>query len=259
MDARVERGIDGAWLARLSNEDPVRHAWAVWDRLMFPDRVEFRTLYEDGAPTAYLLIWRGSPKVTVVHWLGTPKDPRPLLDALPERPLVAVVPVPIALEIERRRGPARTGFVHWMAFELGHPVPEVPARRARRLGPADRDDLVGLATRHPDVLTTPYTQSDLEREAVFGAYDWGRLGAVARAQVALPGVWVIGGVFTVPELRGRHLGTDVTRAAVRAALDVGARPTLFVREENAPARRIYDQIGFRLYERRAWIDAVDPA
>ncbi|MCI4340654.1 MAG: hypothetical protein L3J73_05260, partial [Thermoplasmata archaeon] len=66
MTARVENGIDGSWLERLSSVDPVRHAWAVWDRQQFPEKVEFRTLYEDDVPTTYLLIWRGSPKVTIV-------------------------------------------------------------------------------------------------------------------------------------------------------------------------------------------------
>ncbi len=257
MVARVEEGIDAAWLARLSTEDPVRHAWAVWDRLTFPDRVEFRTLYEHGRPTAYLILWHGSPKVTVVHWIGSAEDPGPLLDALPPRPLIAVVPEELAAAVERHRGPARSGVVHWMAHAPEHSVADVPPRRARRLLPSDQAELAELARRNPDVLTAPYAQSDLGREPTFGAFDWGRLGAVARAQVALPSVWVIGGVYTVPELRGRHLGTDVMRVAVRAALDAGARPSLFVREENSPARRIYEQLGFKMFERRAWVDAVD--
>ncbi len=257
MAARVETGIDGAWLERLSAADPVRHAWAVWDRRVFPEKVEFRTLIEDGEPTAYLLIWHGSPKVTVVHWIGTARDPGPLLDALPPRPLIAVVPEALASEVVTRRGPARTGIVHWLAFDLGAAVPNVPARRARRLGPEDRGDLAELARRNPDVLTAPYAISDPAKEPVFGAFDWGRLGSVARAQVTLPAVWVIGGVFTVPELRGRHLGTDVTRVAVRAALEAGSRPSLFVREENTRARRIYEKLGFRLFERRVWVDAFE--
>jgi GNAT superfamily N-acetyltransferase len=259
MPGRVESGIDERWFAQLSEADPIRHVWAVWDRLMFPDRIEFRTLYEDGAPTTYLLIWHGSPKVTVVHWVGTARDPRSLLDALPARPLVANVPESLASEVEKRRGPARVGVVHLMAFELGRPVAAVPPNRARRLLPSDLPALTSFAERHPDPLTTPYLQADLSKEAIFGAFDWGRLGAVARAQVALPGTWVIGGVFTVPELRGRHLGTDVTQAALRAALEVGARPTLYVRDDNAPARRIYSQLGFRPFDRRALVETFDAA
>ena len=257
MTARVEPGIDGAWLDRLSASDPVRHAWAVWDRRTFPEKVDFRTLYEDGVPTAYLLIWRGSPKVTVVHWIGEARDPVPLLDALPPRPLIVVGPEPLAEAFAQRRGPARVGRIHWLAHDLATPVSAVPSRRARRLGSEDRGDLAEIARRHPDPLTAPYATADPAREMIFGAFDWGRLGAVARAQVTLPSVWVIGGIFTVPNLRGRHLGTDVTRTAVRAALDAGARPTLFVREENAPARRIYEQLGFRLFDRRVWVDAFD--
>jgi GNAT superfamily N-acetyltransferase len=257
MVARVESGIDGAWLARLSEADPIRHVWAVWDRLMFPDRIEFRSLYEDGDPTAYLLIWHGSPKVTVVHWIGTARDPRPLLDALPARPLIANVPVDIAGQVQQRCAPAKLGIVHLMAFELGRPLPAVPTNRARRLLPSDLPALTALAERHPDALTTPYLKADLARESVFGAFDWGRLGAVARAQVALPGTWVIGGVFTVPDLRGRHLATDVTQTAARAALEAGARPTLYVRDDNAPARRIYEKLGFQPFDRRALVEATD--
>jgi len=47
------------------------------------------------------------------------------------------------------------------------------------------------------------------------------------------------------------------RVALRAALDAGARPTLFVREDNTVARQIYERLGFRLLERRVWVDAVD--
>ena len=61
MGARVQMGIDAGWLTRLSEADPFRHAWAVWDREKFPERVEFRTLEEDGRPTAYLLLWHERP------------------------------------------------------------------------------------------------------------------------------------------------------------------------------------------------------
>jgi len=198
MSTRVEPGIDAAWLERLAASEPLRHAWAVWDRMKFPDRVEFRTLFEDGVPTAYLLFWHGSPKVPMVHWVGSPKDPGPLLDALPPRPVSVVAPESLALAIERRRAPARIAFVHWMAFEPGTPVEPVPERRARRLAAPDQPALAALARQHPDVLTTPYATADPSKEPIFGAFDWGRLGGVARAQVALPKVWVIGGVYTVP-------------------------------------------------------------
>jgi GNAT superfamily N-acetyltransferase len=257
MASRVEPGIDGTWLRRVAADDPIRHAWAVWDLERFPDRVEFRTHVRDGTPVAYLLIWRGSPPLTVVHWIGSTEAPGALLAHLPARPVLAVVPEALGPEVARLRSPAKVSTVLLMAFELGTPLVPVRERRARPLTINDIEGLRELARRHPDALTAPYAAADPGREWIFGAFHEGRLVSAARAQVALPSVWIIGGVFTAPEVRGLGYGTDVLSVAVAAALGEGARPALFVKEENAPARRIYEELGFRPIERRAWVDASE--
>ena len=259
MAAAITAGIDGEWLRRMAEGDPVRHAWALWDLERFPDRVEFATLREDGDPTAYLLIWRGAPRVAVVHWVGESRDPQLLLAALPPRPLIAVVPEALGPAVVQRRGPAKLSAVLLMRHERGFPVPAARDGVARRLGPADTDALRAFGRAYPDLLTAPYASLDPGRERLFGAFHEGRLAAVARAQVTLPAVWVIGGVYTAPGRRGLGLGFEVTRATVLAALSAGAIPALYVKEENVPAVRIYERLGFRLLERRAWIDATAPA
>jgi GNAT superfamily N-acetyltransferase len=255
MGARVQIGIDGAWLTRQSELEPFRHAWAVWDLARFPERVEFRTLEEDGRPTAYLLLWHGSPNVTVVHWVGDEHDPGPLLESLPPRPIVAVVPERVASRVVERRGPASARPILAMVFDIGTPVPPVPKHRARRLVPGDRSQLEEFARRYPDTFTSPYATLDPAHEPLFGAFEDEALVAVARAQVALPTVWVIGGIYVRADRRGQYFGADVTRVAVAAALATGALPTLYVREDNVPARRIYEPMGFRPVDRRIWIEA----
>jgi GNAT superfamily N-acetyltransferase len=256
MTARVEPGIDAEWLAERARLDPIRHAWAVWDRLMFPSQVSFTTLREDGRPTAYLLCWHGASPTTVVHWVGEANDPGPLFDALPARPLIAVVPLDLVDEVVRRRDPAKASVLRLMALDVGVPVPPPVEGRARRLVPTDLLALQELARSAVDSIARSYTHADLAIELVFGAFHLGRLASVARAQVALPSVWLIGGVLTLPEFRDLGLSTDVMRLAVRSALAAGARPALYVREENDVARRIYDRLGFRLLERRGWVDAT---
>jgi GNAT superfamily N-acetyltransferase len=253
---RVEPGLDPEWLRELAEQDPVPHIFAVWDQQNAPDKVEFLTLIEDGRPTAYLLIWRGRPGVPIVHWVGTAIEPRPLVEALPPRPLIAVVPDPVGRDVARHCGPATVSGVLLMACDRPIPPDQLAPGRGRRLDRSDAPMLRALAAQHPGSLTDPYANADPGVEPIFGVVGSGRLLAVARIQAATPRAWIIGGVFTVPEERGRGYGREATRAAVAAAVHTGARPALFVREENTPARRIYERLGFVARERRAWVDAT---
>lgn len=56
----------------------------------------------------------------------------------------------------------------------------------------------------------------------------------------------IGGMGVVPEARGRGLGTALMRAVLAAGRDLGLRSVdLEVLVQNAPAIRIYEELGFR--------------
>ena len=66
---------------------------------------------------------------------------------------------------------------------------------------------------------------------------------------------LLNGIYVEPGARGRGHGTALTAAAMAAARAAGARPTLYVREDNDPARRMYERLGFRTLDRLAWIDA----
>ena len=255
---RVEAGIDPAWLAGLAEADPVPHVFAIWDRQTAPEKVEFVTHLQDGHPVAYLLIWRGRPEVPVVHWMGSAVDPEALLGALPPRPLIASVPEVLGREVLRLRGPGTLSRVLLMACDRPIPPDQLAPGRGRRLVRADAPLLRELATQNPGDLTTPYASADPDIEPIFGVIERGRLAAVARIQASVPRAWIIGGVFTVPAERGRGYGREATRAAVAATVAAGARPALFVKEENGPARRIYERLGFVARERRALIDASVP-
>lgn len=248
------RGIDGPWLDRLAREDPVHHAYAVWDREHHPDKIEFCTLREEGAPVAYLLIWRGRGH-PIVHWNGTARDPRPLLEALPLRPLLAVVPERLAPEVERCRGPASIQGVLLMTADRdpgnGHRRPSA----GRPLTRADVPRLQEFASATPDPIAQSYAGADPAVDRVYGVMEGGRLVSVARIQASTPGCWVIGGVFTLPEARNHGYATEATGAAVADARAAGARPALYVRETNLPARRAYGKLGFVPLERRSWVEA----
>jgi mycothiol synthase len=64
--------------------------------------------------------------------------------------------------------------------------------------------------------------------------------------------WELLYVGLVPEARGKGLGTELTRKAMREALAAGAkRMTLTVDVRNEPALRMYAALGFEEFDRRA--------
>lgn len=252
-DARVEEGVDVAWLRAQAARDPLPHAFALWDLEHAPDRVRFVTLRRGPAPAAYLLIWTGNPKVPVVHWTGSDEADGLLARSLPPRPFIAVVPVEAEEAVRKARGPLEGAPLLGMVRDRA-PLPPA-SDEARRLRAADTEALRDLARENPGGLTAAYGAADPERDPIWGVFRGQRLLGVARAQVTLPSFWVVGGVFTVPEARARGVGTAATRAVVRAADGAGARTGLWVRAENATARRVYERLGFRVATRRIWVDA----
>lgn len=253
----VTASMDREWLEDAARHDPIRHAYALWDLDYAPERVEFRLLRERGVPLAYLLIWRGLAE-PVVHWVG-PVDATALLAELPPRPLIAVVPEELGARVAALRGPATTYRVRLMARRTGA-APPPPSPRVRRLAAPDRPRLRAFAESEGEWVRRGYGRIDLSAtspvpETVWGAFDGERLVGVASTHVQLPAVWVLGGIYVTPAYRGRGLGRDLTAAAVQAADAVGAQAALYVRDDNAPALRAYETVGFTTVEHRAWIDA----
>lgn len=259
VGSRVEPTLDREWLLRLYSEDPVAHSYPRWDIDYAPTQCRFVTLFRNGERVSYLLVWQGNREYPIVHWLGDPTPDTVLAEAFPPRPFVAVVPEPIVPLVTPLRGPVVVTPLLIMTRDR-HVSPDRRRRehRTRRLGAHDLAELADVARGHDDAIATSYRAVDPEATPVWGAFLAGRLVGVARAQVTLPEVWVITGVFTTPGARNRGVGGDVTSAVSRAAEETGAVASLVVREDNAPARRAYERIGFRPVGRRFHLSALDP-
>jgi ribosomal protein S18 acetylase RimI-like enzyme len=248
-------GVDGAWLERAARASPVEHAYALWDLRQAPDRTRFVSLVRDGVTKAYLLFWHGNPAAVVAHWVGDP-DPE-LVPALPAPPCILLVPDGAADLVRRSRPGVPASPTLLMARSVVVPLPG-DSRGVRRLTGRDR----GLL---PDVVepSSPfhpaYARLDPDVEPVWGAFDGQRLVGLAHASVTLPFAWVIAGVYTRPEYRGRGVAQAVTAGVCRAAEAVGAVATLFVREANLPALRAYEKLGFARRGRKYWIEQLGNA
>ena len=254
----LEVGMDARWLGEVAHRDPVRHAYARWDLQQAPDQVEFRVWREGETPVAYLLIWNGTPGLPVVHWVGDPHAP--LVEVLPPRPLIAVVPETQIEPVRLARGPTTVRHILVMAHDRPASRPRTPVEGVRRLREEDLPALRRFIASEEAWLVRGYTSvrptTDPKREEpAWAAFDGDRIVGVARAQVRLPEVWVLGGIYVTESHRNRGIGRTLTAAATLEAEARGARAALYVREDNAPARKVYEELGYRAMDRRAWIDA----
>ena len=66
----------------------------------------------------------------------------------------------------------------------------------------------------------------------------------AHIQAWTPNYGHIGGVAVLPEYTGQGLGRSITARLCRYIHESGRRPTLTVRENNAPAMAVYSALGF---------------
>ncbi|MFZ1024316.1 MAG: GNAT family N-acetyltransferase [Thermoplasmata archaeon] len=250
-------GIDRAWLAQAFQRSPVTHAYAMWDLQQTPDKVRFVSCRRGAESIAYLLIWYGSSSGPVVHWVGSDAEATPLIERLPPRPLMAVVPAELAPLVLARRGPALSEPLLTLHRPWSTEGPPHTAPLTRRLHRSDNEVLAAFVRHYPDPLAPSYASFDPAMEVAWGAFspETGALEGVAKTSARLATLWFITGVFVAPGARRRGLATALTAGLVRDALRVHAASALYVREANLPARRAYEKVGFQFFGRRILVDA----
>jgi GNAT superfamily N-acetyltransferase len=248
--------IDREWLESVAHQDPIPHAYALWDLDHHPDRVRFASALRGTATLGYLLLWPLGDGGTVVHWLGESVETAPLLAHLPARPLIVVCSEAGGPAIERLRGPTETHAVLTASAPRGTPAPAgAQDEMVRRLTGDDRARLRAFAERQSERIGAAYATIDPASEPIWAGFDQDRLVALARPAVRLAHCWLVGGVYVAPEYRNQGWGRAVVRAVMAQADRAGAPCGLFVREDSTAARSLYDRLGFKTVGRRLWIDA----
>jgi len=250
--------IDREWLERAAARDPFGHAYARWDLDHAPYRVRFVSALDGEDTVGYLLVWLGHPAATVVHWVGSDPRARSLVEALPARPLVLIVPEMFQSVAVSARGPARPFTILLLANLVlsapGAPAPLPAGVEVRRLERGDHSVLAEFAHRQTDPVAGEYPNLDPGDDWVWGAFDRGTLVGAIRAAVRLPDVWLLGGVIVDLAARQRGIGRGLVEAALGAVREARAKVGLYVREDRVEAQRLYERMGFRPIGRRTWLD-----
>lgn len=244
-----------AWseIARLYRGDPITHVYVVYDILYEGERADVHvSLGPEGEVKGYLLVWRGGDVVGVHVW-GSVEE---LLGKVPlDSRMVVHVHSRQSLDALRRllsRGSVEERIFIDMALSREQFTPH-SGWAARRLLPDDAELLVKLKREQGRQLSTDRAREILGRQVYYGVELEGRLISIAGTYVRMPEVWIVGDVYTIPGYRGRGLAKAVVSAVSRDAIAVGATPALSVDANNAPALRLYRELGYVEVSRKPWI------
>lgn len=179
-------------------------------------------------------------------WIRAHAD-EPLERAARERGYLEIDDTP-GMVVERRVAPGAVPAVRRVADAAGvRDFAEVCARGYATYGL--RPDAVHASFARPDICLRPDA-------AAFVAYDGG--APVSAAMVIADGraaglYWVA----TVPEARGRGLGTACTAAATNAGFDLGA--PVVVLQASSMGEPIYRRLGYREVTRYRWLISPESA
>jgi len=208
----------------------------------------------DGQMLALVLVYRAFTTPTIIT-LGDVNTLRILLleidTTLQLTTLYAAVRPEIVPLLQERYELTQVKAMHRMVIDPMHFRPHVMAV-ATRLGPGDLDAVRTLYADGEISGEAPewFLPEMLSQGVYYGIREAEALIAVAGTHIVAPseGVGCIGNIYTRRDRRGRGLSSCVT-SAVTAALISMQVPTIVlnVRINNAPAIRVYEQLGFVRY------------
>ncbi len=168
-----------------------------------------------------------------------------LFHDLREPRLILAVPPRCRPAVEQTYRLERVDLMRRMAVDAATFRPGA-AERPARLGPEHREDLIEL---YGEASRSYFTPQRLAREIYYGVYDGRRIVSAAGTHVrsAQAGIAAVGNVLTRIGHRDRGLATAVTAAVTEDALREHRDVVLNVRQDNLPATRVYERLGYRTH------------
>lgn len=85
----------------------------------------------------------------------------------------------------------------------------------------------------------------INKISVYGVFINGELVSCAASLVQLPEVWILGGIYTHPNHRNKGYATLAASAITEETLKNAEYATLFARNDNYSAIRVYEKIGYK--------------
>ena len=123
------------------------------------------------------------------------------------------------------------------------PLPMADGPDIVPLGDAQREDVLALTAL---VYPHYFRARTMDLGRYFGIYEQGRLAAMIGERLGSAGSREMSAICTHPDFTGRGYARHLTAWLTNATLARGVQPFLHVSHENARAKALYEQLGYRV-------------
>jgi len=266
MIFRIERAREehGNAILRLAYKDPILNALLLYDWIVLrrrqPNACDFYVAIDElsGSVVATCVVFHDRGFDSIL-FCGDPKANKTLIESIkPERAVLPrVLPEEEELILEALKGQSISVYDVLIMACRPESFRPIITHRVVKLGP-EHAELYSRFCREERrariSLDEARKRLSEEDKPVFAVIIDGRIVSTALIYASLPEVSLVGGVYTVPEFRGRGLATSVTSRATEEALSYSKVASLIVRADNEPAIKIYRRIGYEVYRRSKWFN-----
>ena len=236
-------------------KDAVKHVFALYDIQYDLANTKMYAAFENGVLKGYILIYTGTAFPSIILE-GESEAAKALVNYAPKNNFILHTQRELMSIVAEKFPTAKYYVEDWMLVKRGH-ANFFTSPKVRRL--SDLEDarrLMMLFSTNED-RPQESLNKNLERiskTSVYGVFINGELVSCAASLVQLSEVWLIGGVYTHPNHRNKGYATLATSAITEEALKNAEYASLFVRNDNYSAIRVYEKIGYRKIGEKFWVD-----
>jgi len=242
------------WLVDQLRPDVITHVFAFYDLQYEQENTIMRAAVEDNRLKGYVLTYHALDFPSVVLECDG-EDAAKLLKYVPEDKFIMHAPQHLLPAIESKFPASKHYVENWMLVNKGK-AEFFSSEHVRRLKEEDGSKLASvLSSLKGRSKQSQKKYSDwIKKMPMYGVFVDDELVSYAGSFIQTREVWMIGGVYTLPDHRNKGYATLSTSAITREALEKSEAAALFVRSDNYSAIRAYEKIGFRKIGEKLWVD-----
>jgi len=231
------------------NKDKIRHIFTIYDlKCDLRDKTRVWVAFEGNEIRGYLFEF----DKRIIHTHGTVESVTKLLPHIDlNEPVIIIEPHHLA-EVKKffepiepadaaSKGKITTYLVMKTNAENFKPLIR---HQVKRLGTEDYDEVL----KYFGEEWVRRVKDAIHRGIAYGAYENDALASIATTPEIIDNIAFVRGVYTVPSLGSRGFATSAVSALVKEIINLGKEAALWVADDNLPARRIYERLGFQKTE-----------
>ncbi len=237
-------------------KDPTKHVFADYDLRHDVEHTEAYAVFKGERLEGYILTYTATDVPSVVLESNDIQTAERLVKRAPKDNFILHAPPDLLSVITTRYPSAKHYFENWMMIKRGKSnvfTSSLVRKLQTRQDASELSSLLETRKDRPRRMTNKYVEW-LSKMKIYGVFVQGKLVSYSGSFLQTPEIWMIGGVYTHPELRNRGYSTLATSAITEEALRNSDAAALFVRSDNFPAIRVYEKIGYGKIGEKIWVD-----